>query len=101
MNIIIPTTKNVTVIIFIPVIENNVANKLEKHINDEEVAKLVCEKLHEIKFRLMVSKGLAQKKETVLSIEKYVQLPFDDAIKLLIENKDEIFKEILKKIEQT
>lgn len=76
------------------------ANELKKCLNNEEVANLVCEKLLEIKFRLMVSKGLAQKEETVLSIEKYMKLPFDDAIKLFVEKKDEIFKEILKRIEE-
>lgn len=75
------------------------ANELKKCFNNEEVANLVCEKLLEIKFRLMVSKGLAHKKDTVLSIEKYMKLPFDDAIKLFVEKKDEIFKEILKRME--
>ncbi len=74
------------------------ANELKKHISNEEIAKLVCEKLHDIKLRLMISKGMAKKEETVLSIEKYMKLPFDEAIKLFAENKDEIFCEIMKKI---
>lgn len=73
------------------------ANELKKYISNEEVAKLVCEKLHEIKVRLMISKGLAKKEETVLSIEKYMKLPFEEAIKLFVENKDKIFEEIMKK----
>lgn len=73
------------------------ANELKKHISNEEIAKLVCEKLHDIKLRLMISKGMAKKEETVLSIEKYMKLPFDEAIKLFAENKDEIFCEIMKK----
>ena len=73
------------------------ANELKKYISNEEVAKLVCEKLHEIKVRLMISKGLEKKEETVLSIEKYMKLPFDEAIKLFTENKDKIFEEIMKK----
>ena len=73
------------------------ANELKKYISNEEVAKLVCERLHEIKIRLMISKGLAKKEETVLSIEKYMKLPFDEAIKLFAENKDKIFEEIMKK----
>ena len=76
-------------------------NELKKYINDEELMKAVCDKLAEIKFRLMVSKGITNKEETVLSIEKYVELSFDDAIKLFVENKDEIFKEILKRIGKT
>ena len=75
------------------------ANELVKYIKDEEVVKAVQEKLHEIKFRLMVSKGVAEKEETVLTIQKYRDLPFDDAIKLFVENKDEILKEIFKRIE--
>lgn len=78
----------------------HLANELGNYIKDEETLKLVREKLHEIKFRLMVSKGLAKKEETVLSIEKYRDLPFDDAIKLFVENKDEILKEIFKRIEE-
>lgn len=74
------------------------ANELKKYISNEELVKLVCEKLHEIKFRLMISKGLAKKEETVLSIEKYMKLPFDEAVKLFAENKDEIFGEIMKKL---
>lgn len=72
-------------------------NELKKYISNEELVKLVCEKLHEIKFRLMISKGLEKKEETVLSIEKYMKLPFDEAIKLFAENKDKIFEEIMKK----
>ena len=75
------------------------ANELGKYIKDEEVVKAVQEKLHEIKLRLMVSKGVAQKEETVLTIQKYRDLPFDEAIKLFVENKDEILKEIFKRIE--
>lgn len=74
------------------------ANELGKYIKNEEMVRLVQEKLHEIKFRLMISKGLANKEETVLTIQKYRDLPFDDAIKLFVENKDEILKEIFKRI---
>ena len=38
-----------------------------------------------------------KKEETVLSIEKYMKQPFDEAIKLFAENKDKIFEEIMKK----
>ena len=72
-------------------------NEIKKYISNEEVAKLVCEKLHGIKLRLMISKGLEKKEETVLSIEKYMKLPFEEAIKLFAENKDKIFEEIMKK----
>lgn len=76
------------------------ANEFGNYIKNEEIVRLVSEKLHEIKFRLMVSKGLAKKEETVLSIQKYRDLSFDDAIKLFVENKDEILKEIFKRIEE-
>ena len=75
------------------------ANELAKYVKDENEAKDIRERLDEIKFRLMVSKGLAKKEETALDIEKYRDLPFDDAIKLFVENKDEIFKEIMKRLE--
>ena len=75
---------------------STVEKLVKKHINDEELMKAVCDKLADIKSRLMISKGISKKEETVLSIEKYVELAFDDAIKLFVENKDQIFKEILK-----
>ena len=74
------------------------ANEIKKHISNPEVATLVCEKLHEIKVRLMISKGLEKKEETVLSIEKYMKLSFEEAIKLFVENKDKIYEEIMKKL---
>lgn len=74
------------------------ANELKKYISNEEVSKMVFEKLHEIKVTLMISKGMVKKEETVLSIEKYMKLPFDESMKLFAENKDEIFGEIMKKI---
>ena len=77
----------------------HLANELKKYISNEEVVNLVCEKLDEIKSRLMISKGLAKKEETVLSIEKYTELSFDEAIKLFTENKDKIFEEIMKKFD--
>jgi len=76
------------------------ANEIGKYIKNEEMARLVSKKLQEIKLRLMVSKGLLKKGETVLSIEKYRDLPFDNAIKLFVENKNEILKEIMKRLKE-
>jgi len=73
-------------------------SELAKIIEDKDLLENLQEKFREIKFRLMVSKGLAHKEETVLSIKKYLDLPFEEAMKLIVENKEEIFAEIMKKL---